>query len=83
MTKLIKIKFETKFDSINAICFVIKSSNARLISNQLKNNKNVLDIKNEFFQYFILNLRPKLNAGLILMESYKKNKLKLKYKKFK
>ena len=45
--------------------------------------KNVLEIKNEIFQYFILNLRPKLNAGLILMESYKKNKLKLKYKKFK
>ena len=69
--------FETKFDSINAICFVIKSSNARLTSNQLR---NVLEIKNEIFQYFILNLRPKLNAGLILMESYKKNKLKLKYK---
>ena len=47
----------------------------------MKNNRNALEIKNKLFQYFILNLRSKLNAGLILMESYKKNKLKLKYKK--
>ena len=46
--------FETKFDSINAICFVIKFSNERLTSNQLKNNRNVLEIKNELFEYFIL-----------------------------
>ena len=35
------------------------------------------------FQIFILNLRPKFHAGLIIKESYKKNKLKLKLKNLK
>ena len=65
--------FETKFNSINAICFVIKSSNTILTSNQLKNNSNVLEIRNGLFQIFILNLRPKLDAGLIIMESYSRS----------
>ena len=34
ITKLIKTKFAEKFDSINAICFVAQSSNARLTVNQ-------------------------------------------------
>ena len=34
ITKLIKNGFETKFDSLNAICFVAQSSNARLTPNQ-------------------------------------------------
>ena len=34
ITKLIKKGFETKFDSLNAICFVAQSSNARLTPNQ-------------------------------------------------
>ncbi len=42
--KLIKYSFETIFDSINAICFVVKSSNTRLTLNE------------KFILYEIMNL---------------------------
>ena len=84
ITELIKQKFETEINTINAICFVAQSSNARLTPNQKYIFTSIIDLfGNDVAENFIIMMTfcdgqdPQLKGALISNESNFKNIIKL------
>lgn len=76
ITELIKQKFETEIDTINAICFVAQSSNARLTVNQKYIFDSIINLfGNDIAENFIVMMTfcdgqdPQLKDALISKES--------------
>ena len=76
ITELIKQKFETEIDTINAICFVAQSSNARLTVNQRYIFDSIINLfGNDIAENFIIMMTfcdgqdPQLKDALISKES--------------
>ena len=84
ITELIKQKFEKEINTLNAICFVAQSSNARLTPNQKYIFSSIIDLfGNDVAENFIVMMtfcdgqEPQLKAALISQESIFKNIIKL------
>ena len=76
ITELIKQKFESEIDTINAICFVAQSSNARLTVNQRYIFDSIINLfGNDIAENFIVMMTfcdgqdPQLKDALISKES--------------
>jgi hypothetical protein len=76
ITELIKQKFEKEIDTINAICFVAQSSNARLTANQRYIFDSIINLfGNDIAENFIVMMTfcdgqdPQLKDALISKES--------------
>lgn len=84
ITELIKQKFETEIDTINAICFVAQSSNARLTVNQKYIFDSIINLfGNDIAENFVVMMTfcdgqdPQLKDALISKESNLKPIIKL------